>query len=562
MKMARIGVYIDDGATERMQRHGANAFQLYIEELLAHAGIPYTRFGSADQIVNADYDVIVASVTGGAAAEEKLYGFAERGGIVVSFAGLPYLAAKLGCKQLAEVPVGYGLPQEGPWAGRALRLFRGRPWSAQEAAADAVCRMDGAVHAGRPDGDSAGPLLHTFRVGTGVVLRWAADIPSVIVRLQQGELPVFEDGIPAPDGTGAVDEGILKADDQCQLDWETDRVLSEDGEPYYGHPYADYWRETMLHCLLAEAAEAGLAVPFVDYWPEGVEAVAMISHDSDHNIDETAESTLDALAEAGVRSTWCMIEPGYSASLYPKIKEAGHELALHYNALDSQGGLWSEAEFHRQCAWFQSATGLPRAVSNKNHYTRTEGWGELFRWCEAAGIESDQTRGPSKRGNVGFPFAASHPYFPIAWSDEKNRLYNVLEIGFLTQDLTHPMMTGLSVLDPFLSRVMEVRGVAHFLYHQVHIHERAAVRQALLDTVREARQRGFVFWTGAEINEWVRARRKRRIAGLAADGRLLVEGEALPIAAYRPLLAGETADATVVRFGLPCVRVEAEFTGA
>jgi len=563
MKMAQIGIYLDSTATERIHRHHANVFQLYIQELLTYAGISFACVGTADEISAGAFDLVIAAVTGGAESEGKLWDFAERGGIVISFAGLPYLAARLGCRQRPEVPVGYATLPGDPQAGRPMRFFRGRPWvrpASAEHAAGVSCKADGAVRVGRADGDDAGPLLQTFRVGAGTIVRWAVDIPSVIVRLQQGEGPVYEDGVPAQDGTGALDEGILKADDQCQMDWEADRAHTVTGMPYFAHPYADYWREALLRQLLATAAEAGLAAPFVDYWPEGIEAVAMISHDSDFNIDASAEATLDALAECGVRSTWCMIEPGYSPELYPKIMEAGHELALHYNALEMERGIWSQSEFDRQFAWFKSATGLTGAVSNKNHYTRFEGWGELFRWCEAAGIESDQSRGPSKKGNVGFPFGTSHPYFPIAWSDENNRLYNVLEIGFLTQDLMHPSLSDTTVVAPFLTKVKEVRGVAHFLYHQKHIYEQPAVRQALTDTVKEAKRQGFAFWTGAEINGWVRAKRELRVRGLEADGRLRIEGGPMPIAAYRPLLAGERASSTVRRFGLLCVPLQVEFT--
>ena len=212
---------------------------------------------------------------------------------------------------------------------------------------------------------------------------------------QQGGGPVVQDGIPAPDGTGAVDEGILKADDRCELDWNEDRSMTETGMPYFDTPYADWWREVIVRQLMEEADALGLSLPFLDYWPEGVHQVAMISHDSDFNVEEAARTTLSVLQNNGVRSTWCMIEPGYSPSLYKEIRATGHELAFHFNALEQENGIWSAEEFTRQLNVIRSTSGSP-IVSNKNHYTRFEGWGELYEWCELNGIEADQTRGRAK----------------------------------------------------------------------------------------------------------------------------------------------------------------------
>jgi hypothetical protein len=77
----------------------------------------------------------------------------------------------------------------------------------------------------------------------------------------------------------------------------------------------------------------GLALPFIGIWPDGVKRVGTISHDSDGNEDEQARSTLGILREVDVKSTWCMLEPGYSAEIYDKIKADGHELAFHFNAM-------------------------------------------------------------------------------------------------------------------------------------------------------------------------------------------------------------------------------------
>lgn len=556
MKMARIGIYLDQRIAERNNRYHVNVFQKYIEEILTYAGIPTEWLNASIDLVGSGCDLIIAALTGSQQAEEALWEYALQGGVVISYGGLPYLAARLGCRPASEIPIGYARLQSPGADPRPLRFFNARPWTKAEEN-EALVKQQGALAAMRPDGVESGYAQQVFRVGKGWIVRWAIDIPSVIVRLQQGEKPVTEDGIPAEDGTAALDEGILKADDQCQMDWEYDRLFTETGMPYFAHPYADLWKEAVIGDLLVIAAERNIMIPFLDYWPEGIDCVAMISHDSDFNSNESAETTLDVLDACGVHSTWCMIEPGFRDDLYPRLIEAGHEIALHYNALEQEKGIWSQEEFRRQLDALKASSGVEHIVSNKNHYTRYEGWGDLFRWCESAGIESDQTRGPSKKGNVGFLFGTCHPYFPIAWANEGNRLYNVLEIGFLTQDLNHPTLSDTSVIVPFLERVKEVRGVAHFLFHQIHIHRLEEVREAIKQVAAVAKKMGYVFWTGERINEWVRRKRDLVMCGLDADGSLLLEGESLPVAAYRPLTANERGSGTVavMRFGVPCVKM-------
>jgi hypothetical protein len=227
-----------------------------------------------------------------------------------------------------------------------------------------------------------------------------------------------------------------------------------------------------------------------------------------------------------------------------------------------EGQRWDEAEFHRQFNWFKQAAGLQRVTSNKNHYTRFEGWGELFRWLEADGIELDQTRGPSKRGNVGLLFGTCHPYFPIAWHDEANRRYDVIELGFLTQDLDLGNWADHSVIAPFLDQTQRVRGVAHFLFHPVHLHAQPPVRAVFHQVVGEARRRGFVFWTAQQINAWTRARRRLRVVSIDEAGDAVVSGASAAGRAagqavvWAPISAEPIAEADAEqRFGVWCRRL-------
>ncbi|MBA4542190.1 hypothetical protein H1164_04650 [Thermoactinomyces daqus] len=559
MNMARVGVLLDRKAAVRRWEYGLNVFQAYIGEILAHAGIPFKWVDGVEQLSEQSLDVlIVALERKDAETASGIWNFAERGGTVIACGRLSCLAGRLGFSEGRTLGPGYvQLPAE--WgAMRPLRFLQAAPWIAVEKN-EHFCRGIGRVFRDEPHGEESGAALLQFRVGKGVIDRWAVEIGETVVGLQQGRGPVIEDGIPAPDGTGSVDDGILKADDRSEMDWELDRRRTESGTPYFAWPYADWWREVLISHLLRRVTGRGMTLPFLGYWPAGISHVAMLSHDSDLNVDESAEVTLSVLEECGVKSTWCMLEPGYSPRIYQKVRAADHELAFHYNALEQDGGKWDQAEFRRQLRWLKEETGLETVTSNKNHYTRFEGWGELFRWCEACGIMSDQTRGPSKKGNVGFLFGTCHPYFPIAWSDERNRIYDVLEIGFLTQDLDHFRLADSSLIVPFLEQVRRVQGVAHFLFHQVHIYRQPLVREALRKVVAEAKQRGFVFLTGKQINDWERARRRVRIEGMNADGSVCLSSDTdlddLVIWVPLPRSHLRRSDGSaVMKFGVPCVR--------
>lgn len=571
MKLAKIGVLLDRTTMERRWQFRLNVFEQYVLELLGHRGIPYSILHSMEELdaPGAAYDLLLVAVAPDTrAAADRLWAYAAEGGRLIACGGLNALAPRLGYVRGETAGTGYARLPESLGADRPLRYLQAFPWVRLQvevaAAADApAAESVGDMADGRPDGPRLGPALQRFAIGRGRLDRWAVDVPGTIAGLQQGGGPVFEDGVPAPDGTAAVDDGVLKADDVVELNWTWDRLQTETGAPYFAHPYADLWREVFVGHLVRSAAELGLSLPFVGYWPDGVEQVALVSHDSDGNQDVHAASTLQTLAECGIRSTWCMLESGYSAEIYEQIVAAGHELAFHYNAVEADNGFWDGEEFARQAEWLRGATGQGRIASNKNHLTRFEGWGELFRWCETNRIASDQTRGPSKKGNVGFIYGTSHPYFPIAWADERNRTYDVLEIGFLTQDLDIGKWSDSSVIVPFLDEVRKVEGVAHFLYHQVHIHNREEVRRSMRYLAEEARKRNFVFWTCEEINDWERARRTLNVSGLdvesvvmAVDGRedtTWSGGTAYDAVVWVPVSAKEAElDGIVLKYGVPC----------
>ncbi|OCA83221.1 hypothetical protein A8F94_19120 [Bacillus sp. FJAT-27225] len=561
MRMAKVGLLFDQREAEKKWADGENVFEVYLFEVFDHLRIPYEKIGNEAPFHSYDLIIEVFCRDQGVITE-KLLSYLQSGGTLISYGGLNGLKESLGLTAGGTMDKGYArlsdlLSGELP----PLRFLHAQTWENTAGVSSMASKGTLSSTKDAPE-QSTLSAFQRIEYGAGKIERWSISVPGTIAGIQQGTGPVEKDGVPAPDGTANLDENLLKADDGFELDWVMDRSITETGMPYFDLPYADLWKKAIVEHILACAAEKGLTLPFVDFWPDGIEHIAMISHDSDLNVDESALTTLEVLKSEGVNSTWCMIAPGYSPAIYEKIKSDGHEIALHYNALEQEDGIWSEDEFISQLEWLKQTTGTNDIVSNKNHYTIFKGWGELFSWCEKHGIQADQTRGPSKKGNIGFLFGTCHPYFPVAWADEKNRFYDVVEIGFLTQDLNHHTLADSSVIQPFLDGVKNVNGVAHFLFHQYHIYNQPPVREALIELMKTAKNQGFSFWTSAEINKWERERRKVSIRGISGeiefDGQPEQDGLVLliPIEAEKGTnqLQGDTE--TVTRFGFRCRKVK------
>jgi hypothetical protein len=515
LQAAKVGIFYPLETYREQWKKGENGFSLFAQEVLEHAGVTF-KFVERGRVTKTDVDVLVVSHASLVEQDDlpQLIEFVQAGGTVVQFGGAGALGKHTGLVPLRRLSAGYAKLPEADEIPEPLKFLSGESLSlsgVESVSAPLNWRGEGEMRL-TPEGPALQPVWYEAPFEKGWIAICAVDVFKTMVFLQQGDQPVRHDGAPAPDGTAPLDDGILKAEDTLQQDWEWDRRFTPSGGAYFAFPYSDLWREAVVRCLVKWALRQGYTIPVIGYWPAGVKAVAHLSHDSDLNIDASAETTLDLLKPFAVNSTWCMMEPGYSPHIYERVKEAGHELALHYNALEEQNGKWDRREFRRQYHWLKEVAALDGVTSNKNHYTRFEGWGELFAWCEECGIEVDQTRGPSKGGDRGFVFATCHPYKPIAWHDEDNRIYDLLEIGFLTQDLDLSDYWGKSdIVFPLLDQVERVEGVAHFLFHQVHIHNSESVRKALKTLLAEAIQRGMPWWTSQQINRWERARRSVRI---------------------------------------------------
>ncbi|WP_116948948.1 polysaccharide deacetylase family protein [Jiangella endophytica] len=423
-----------------------------------------------------------------------------------------------------------------------------------------------------PDGGSADARWADGRAavvriphGRGTITVVGPDLWHTLVRITQGH-PVRADGVPPADGSAPVDDGLLKCDDGIALSWAEDRTVVGDAPyehvhpparslPFFGTAQADRWREVLLRLLLDAAGDT--VVPLVAPWPDGAPAAAHVSHDSDANDDPSARAALDAFAATGIPVTWCFLYPGgYSQAVYDEVVAAGHEPGLHYNAmLDTPDCTWGFDRLRDQLAWAADRVRGAAIVTNKNHFTRWEGWDEFYLWCEQLGLRVDQSHGPSVQGAIGFPFGTCHPHHPLAGVEHGNRRLEVLDLPLQTQDLW--LTCTSEVRDAFVAEALRRHGLVHLLFHGQHLQHHAEVRAALAETAARLRAAGAAFHTSVALADWTQRRRALRVDARAVrdgavtitvDGGSGVDGVALLLPPHLVPAGGERHE-RVERYG-------------
>lgn len=488
--------------------HARGPSWTYIREILSRAGLFFVERSPEDLLALAAGphhpvillagDLRLSDAQRQAAAE-----CVKQGGALIGIGGTSGLDDVFGVQRASPVAEGWvkvTAPEHCVTAGlrSSLHIFGG--CAVQTTSATSLAELEAGPQSVR------GSVITESEFGKGRALLLAPDLIFSIVHLQQG-VPVLQDRLPAPDGSAITNDGVMKAEDGSVLDWHRDRQpMQPDGGTVFLESVSDELRELIVRGVCHVAHQQGVAIAMLWYWPRGLKAVGHISHDTDGHDPQLAAALLDVMNRSQVKSTWCILYPGgYPKDFYQTLQEQGYEIALHFDAMT--GGprtSWSKDNLVLQQQWLQQETGLSHITSNKNHYTRWEHRLDFWRWCEEVGIQADQTRGPSKKGTIGFPLGGSQPYFPLDDECDPPRIIGVLAVNLLTQDLivTCPRQYGQQLLDAALSH----HGVAHFLFHPAHI-QKPGVADALLGLVDYGRSQGLEWWTSQQIHSWEKLRR-------------------------------------------------------
>ncbi len=494
-------VYLEPQDGRDAAAAGRAWFAPYVCEILAHAGITFDVAGSGELVAGLashrllllPYDAPLDTVARNAVAS-----FARHGAIL-GIGGPSGLDAIFGVRSTGTLGESYGqVVSDDVITGgvtSSLHCWGGVTVTANNGTRVLLRQREGSA-----------PLL--CRTQRAVLI--AADLPGTLVHLQQG-IPIHQDGAPAPDGSAAIDDGILKTDDGMVLDWVQDRS-TVDGQSCFLEPVGDDWRDLLLRSICSLCLEIGEPLPVLWYWPDDLPAVALLSHDTDGNVEALAWQELAAVERHGIQSSWCFIRypETYPLRFYQTVAAHGHEVCLHYDAHSPAypDATFSEPNFQAQLRWLRELLPASPITSNKNHYLRWEGWTEPFRWMAAAGITVDQCKGPSKTGNCGFIFGGSHPWRPLEDAAHGSQFRDVLEINLFAQDLIVAAPPELA--EPLVLRTRARGGVAHFLFHPAHV-AKPGIADAMGHLITFAQAQGLQWWTSARIGRWEHARRGIRL---------------------------------------------------
>jgi len=489
------------------------SYPTYIHEILKHAGLCYSSI-DIDDISDSLDDVKLLLTIGEYElpdeTADRLRSWIQDGGAWVSVGGVCGLADIFGvqpelpsysCKPVKISTLGEGYlnfdNNKHPIIDHLsipLHFFNGISVIADDA--EVIAK---ALDAHQRVTSHAGVTERAYGKGRCVLI--APDITGSVVRIQQG-VGITRDGISSPDGTAPVCDTVLKSDDGAVLDWIFDRepVPGVPGYRTFLQPIADQLRELLIRSILYMASQIDLAIPVLWLYPRNLPAIAHLSHDTDNNNVENAQRMLEVLDESGIRSTWCVIIPGYPEQIIDDIRKSGHELAMHYDAMTDVTS-WSEEEFDKQWMELVDLFGGKKPTTNKNHFLRWEGDVEFYEWCERHGIMLDQSKGASKTGETGFNFGTCQVYFPVDFS---GKALDVLELPTLTQDLV--VTAPPEIVQPLIAAALKHHGIFHTLFHPAHI-LKEGMSDVLQNVISDAKSAGLEWLTAEEINSWERARR-------------------------------------------------------
>jgi hypothetical protein len=522
----------------------------YYREALEHAGL---RAESLDQVTINElgrFHVLLLCGYGqiSASMEPALRAWLQNGGVIVCSGSLWGLERLLGVegpthlsKAITQPCAETSLWPEG--ANRA-RLFGG---------------VGVRTSLGEPlaQTEKGQTLLSRLSVGKGAAYFYGAHVGQTIALMQNGR-SVECDGIGPDDGTAVLDDGNLRAEDGCALDFAVDRSVAGDANCFF-EPHADIVREIWVRTILDGVNHTGLSTIILWHWPRHRDAVAMLSLDCEDYDPDKARQLHRMLTMYGCRAVWLVGLPGYGADHYRAMRSWQHELGLLFVTDDHTG--WQEDKMKIQLTAVSRLASDPSVVTARPLDGKWRGWLGYYDICEAAGARVSLAKGGRQPGTMGFLFGTSRPYFPLRRDGSSyftmEMPYSVYLPGRVTSD---------EAVDRLIQEAYQRQGCLHVVMRPECVLD-SAISTAVRRLLTSCKEKRMEFVLAQEVYALERARRQMRVfQRQAGDEGLLqivsdsdVPGFSLLVTGAR--VSGETKGKELdgpplVRYGVPCTAFE------
>jgi hypothetical protein len=474
---------------------------VYAKEILQHTGLLFQSVPTEElaAVCGRSEILIISGPPTDEDAVELLGQFVAAGRTLIVIGSVGPLGPLLGVKPEESAPdlgEGYLVPTgDHPLTGAdtfPIHFFSGQTAQAVEATTVAAV-WD---RHGRPTGRTGISVYHGSG-GTAIFI--APAIGATAVRIRQG-CYVDTDGVSAPDGSADLADGVLRSEDGAVLDWHLDRSGgTEEEAPAFLHPPVDRLAAAVVRAAVYAAKRAGLALALMWYYPRNEPAAGIVSFYTDGTDPQNAVNILHQANLVGLRGTWCVSHPGYTPDMYRVLRKRGHEVAIQFEAPGP--GSWEKERLKVQGTQICRTAGMREAASVLAGEGRWEGRNVFYEWCAELNYRAEIGRGPSKAGNVGFPFGTCHPFRPMR---PDGTCYSAVSIPFIARDpgLTCSSARCLALVEAVASHY----GVAHFNFGTQGF-ERPEVSAAFRNIVAHGRANGIDWMTAEEAASFERARR-------------------------------------------------------
>ncbi len=479
-----------------------DCYAAWFREVLDHAGLPYREIEHIGLEDLNEFDVLLLAGEGelNASQRKSLTGWIDGGGSLVVCGSTWSLDDVLGVSKSERPPFSRG------WIDPPTTKDRLWPEGARKTLFYGGCRVEAqaaAVVAWTEDGS---PAITRNKKCTFV----APHVGKTLALMHLGR-SVESDAIGPGDGSVALEDGVLRAEDGTNLSYNEHREVPEGCDvPIFAHAHADAVREMWVRAVYEALEGCGKPAFATWHWPEDAESVASVSVDCDNSEQEDIQRLCKIMANYGMRATWLVPAPGLPADIYRQLRRWGHTSGLLFkpDTGDAPAEVMKLQHMH-----ISRGSGSKSVSCVRSEDGQWRGLTGFYEEAEKTGARLSVSKGGVQPGSAGFLFGSCHMHFPVT---RNGRRFKVAELPY---SVCQPgIVTEARAVQPLIEEAVRRHGCLHMSLKLSRAEVQELYLQDALMLIRQARMRQF---SPERLYEYERDRRALRIVG-GAEGLNLV----------------------------------------